>query len=70
MKFRDLQGSLTSNELLMTAFEFIGQFFFKSKMMFLNSKKSFQTMGSELTLRSDLEVSRHFLLYRFETNQR
>jgi hypothetical protein len=32
--------------------------------------KPFQRMGSELTMRSDLEVSSHFLLYRFETNQR
>jgi hypothetical protein len=33
-------------------------------------KKFFQSLGSEYFLRTDLEVSRHFLFYRFETNQR
>jgi hypothetical protein len=42
---------------------------FSSKIMFLNSKKIFQSMGSEYSLRRDLETSRHFLFYRFETNQ-
>jgi hypothetical protein len=32
-------------------------------------KKIFESMGSEYSLRRDLEVSRHFLLYRFEINQ-
>jgi hypothetical protein len=43
---------------------------FSSKMMYLNSKKSFQSTGSEYSMRKDLEASRHFLFYRFETNQR
>jgi hypothetical protein len=34
---------------------------FSSKMMFSNSKKSFQSMGSEVTLRTNLKVSRNFL---------
>jgi hypothetical protein len=42
---------------------------FSSKMMFLNSKKSFQSMRSEYSMRRDVEASRHFLFYRFETNQ-
>jgi hypothetical protein len=41
---------------------------FSSKMMFLNYKKSPQTLRSEYSLRTDLEVFRHFLFYRFETN--
>jgi hypothetical protein len=43
---------------------------FVSKMMFLNSKKSFLSLGSEFSLGMDLEVFRHFLFYRFKTNQR
>jgi hypothetical protein len=43
----------------MTVYEFM--------FMFLNSKKSFQSMGSEYSMRRDLEASRHFLFYRFET---
>jgi hypothetical protein len=43
---------------------------FSSKMMCLNFNKFIQRMGSELTMRSVLEVSRHFLLHRFELNHR
>jgi hypothetical protein len=35
-----------------------------------NSKKSFQSLISEYSLRTELEVSRHFLFYKFQTNQR
>jgi hypothetical protein len=39
-------------------------------MMFLNSKKSFQSLGSEYSLRmADLKVSRYFLFYSFGTNK-
>jgi hypothetical protein len=38
-------------------------------MIFLNSKKSFQSMGLEYSLRRDLTASKQFLFYRFETNQ-
>jgi hypothetical protein len=41
---------------------------FSSKMIFINFKKFFQSMGSEYSLRRDLEASRHFLFYRFQTN--
>jgi hypothetical protein len=41
---------------------------FSSEMMFFNSKKTFQSMGSEYFLKKELEASRHFLFYRFETN--
>jgi hypothetical protein len=37
---------------------------FSSKMMFSYSKKSFQSLGSKYSLRTDLEVSRYFLFYR------
>jgi hypothetical protein len=39
-------------------------------MMFSNSKKTFKNMGSEFSMRMDLEVSRHFIFYRLLTNQR
>jgi hypothetical protein len=39
-------------------------------MMFLNSNKTFQNLGSEYSLGTELEVFRHFLFYTFETNQR
>jgi hypothetical protein len=55
IKFRDLLESLTWKKFFMTVFEFIGQFLYK--MMFLNFKKSFQTMGSELySLRRDWKL--------------
>jgi hypothetical protein len=60
IRFRDLKGSLTWQKIFMTIFE----------IMFFNSKKSFQNLKSEYSLRTDLEVSRRFLIYRFETNQR
>jgi hypothetical protein len=41
----------------------------QSKMMLINFKKTFQNLGSEYFLRTDLEVSRHFLFYKFETNR-
>jgi hypothetical protein len=43
---------------------------FSSKMMFLNSKMSFQSLRSEYSLWTDLEVSKHLLFYRFQTNQK
>jgi hypothetical protein len=38
--------------------------------MFSYYKKIFQSMESEYFLRTDLGVLRHFLFYRFDTNQR
>jgi hypothetical protein len=61
MKFRDLQG------FLMTVFEFIGQFFFRNDGFTL--QEDFKSLGSEYSLRTDLEVFRHFLFYRLETPQ-
>jgi hypothetical protein len=49
-------------------FEFIWHFFFQNDVF--NSKKSFQSLGSEYSLKTDLEVTWHFLSYRFEKNQR
>jgi hypothetical protein len=40
---------------------------FDSKMIFSKSKKSFQSMGSEYSLR--MEASRQFLFYRFEISE-
>jgi hypothetical protein len=54
----------TSNTFFITDFEFIRTFFT------WNDVFKFQEVFSENGIRSDLEVSRHFLLYRFETNQR
>jgi hypothetical protein len=39
---------------------------FSFKMMFLNSNKTFQSLGLEYSLRTNLEVFRHFLFYRFD----
>jgi hypothetical protein len=39
---------------------------FSSKIRFFNSKKTFQNMGSEYSLRTDLEVSRHFYFTDFK----
>jgi hypothetical protein len=55
-------------KFFMSIFEFVEIFI--SKMMFLNFKKTFQSLGSEYSFGTDLEVSRHFLFYRFKTNQR
>jgi hypothetical protein len=42
---------------------------FSSKMIFLNSKKVFQENRIRVFLEKWLEASRHFLFFRFETNQ-
>jgi hypothetical protein len=61
--------NLYSWSIIIAIFEFAGQFFF-SKMMFLNSEKSFQNLRIVNSLGTDLKVSRHFFFYRFQTNQR
>jgi hypothetical protein len=43
---------------------------FFSKMLFINSKNTYQSLGSKYFLRMDLEASLHFSYYRLETNWR
>jgi hypothetical protein len=69
MKFRDFQRSLTWKKVFMTVFESIGQFFFQNNVFKL------QEVISEHGIRvffegTKMKVSRHFLFYRFQTNQR
>jgi hypothetical protein len=49
LKFRDLQGNLTWEELFMTIFEFIRQFFFQNDVF------KIQEVFSELAIRVFLE---------------
>jgi hypothetical protein len=68
MKFSDLKENLTWHKFSWLFLNFLDNV--SSKMMFLNSKKSFQSLGSEYSLITNLETTRHFLFYKFETNQR
>jgi hypothetical protein len=52
-------GNHTPEKFLLLFFSLLDNF--SSKMMFLNYKKSFQRMGPDLAMRSDLKVSRLFL---------
>jgi hypothetical protein len=45
----------------MTISEFIGKYFFQNDIFKL--KEDFQSLGSEFSLRMDLDVFRHFLFY-------
>jgi hypothetical protein len=63
-------GSLYTWKIFMHIFEFFGQFFFQNDVFKLQEVFSELELRLELSLRTDSEVSRHFLFYRFETNQR
>jgi hypothetical protein len=52
MRFRNLQGSLTWKKFFLIIFE---NFDFQI-LLFLNSKKYFQSLGSEFSSRTNLEV--------------
>jgi hypothetical protein len=68
MNIRDFQENLTWEKFFVTVFEYIGQFLLQNDVFKL------QDVFSELMIRVYLENGlgsfRHFLLYRFETNQR
>jgi hypothetical protein len=51
----------------MTVFEIIGQIFFQNDIFKLH--EVFSKHGIRVLLEKGMEASRHFLFYRFETNQ-
>jgi hypothetical protein len=55
-------------KIFITIFEFIEQFYFQNGA--LNSKKSFQSLGSEYSLKTDLEVSKGAFLVFLEFSLR
>jgi hypothetical protein len=52
-------------KIFMTIFEYVEKNFFQNDVFKLQ-----EVLKSEYSLRTDLELSRHFLFYRFQTNQR
>jgi hypothetical protein len=64
-KSQNLRNPIASEKLSRLYLSLLHKF--SSKMMFLNSKKIFQTMGSEYSLRRDWKLPN--ISYRFETNQ-
>jgi hypothetical protein len=63
MKFSDLQ------EIFMTVFEFIGQFFFQNDVVKLQEVFSEHEI-CRVFIENGLGSFQSFLFYRFETNQR
>jgi hypothetical protein len=61
-------GNSYARKIFMTIFEFIEQLFF-SNFVFKLQEDIFQSSGSEYSLKTNMEVSRHFLFYRFETKR-